>query len=344
MPKVTCGCGAAFPVSEDEANRLKGKVFQCPKCKAGKQRPAQSAKRTAVPKTQSPSSATKKSKGLWGLMSKGGDDIDEPESTEQQSAGSSASQKPAPRSTFVPKAAAVPTTPSAPPPVIPPPLATPPPFTIRRQQRRPTLKLVALSAATILVAALLLYGGAHLLSKTNAVKIPVLAKILPDPDKAAVEQWLRMNLSDPHWTEVRWWPAKDMIEIKAASIDKLKTAIADEESSIKDFEKRIDDCKMRIANERDLKEYEIGWLEQDIENWKFHIAQARKRIKERQAEIAGQMETPPIRACRIRYRSKTPFGGLMIWDKLFLIDADRRAKPNSILHSEQDILDRFFPE
>lgn len=34
MPKVVCSCGAAFPVSAEEAERLKGKEFRCPTCKA----------------------------------------------------------------------------------------------------------------------------------------------------------------------------------------------------------------------------------------------------------------------------------------------------------------------
>jgi S1-C subfamily serine protease len=47
MPKVVCGCGAAFPLSEAEARCYAGKVFVCPKC--AEMQPKQVKAKTPVP-------------------------------------------------------------------------------------------------------------------------------------------------------------------------------------------------------------------------------------------------------------------------------------------------------
>ena len=223
--KLVCSCGASFPVSAEEADLFKDNEFRCPKCKA--QSPASAAKRKAGSTAQVTAPATKKPKSLWNLMSngtgaaaaevKGGDEIEGPVLAPGRQTAST-SPKPPSRSTFVPKPAATSNTPPAPAPVVTPLLATPPTFPVSRQQRKPFVRRAVLSAVAILLAALLFYGGSHLLSKTSAVNNPVLAKILPDPDKAAVEEWLRMNLDDPNWTEVRWWPAKEIIKQQVGKI------------------------------------------------------------------------------------------------------------------------------
>jgi hypothetical protein len=69
-------------------------------------------------------------------------------------------------------------------------------------------RLQIIIAAVVGVAALIAIAVVMLPAKSILPK--ELAKaITPDPDRAAVEAWLKENLDTPRWEVVKWWPVVD---------------------------------------------------------------------------------------------------------------------------------------
>jgi hypothetical protein len=307
----------------------------------------------------------------------------------------------------------------------------------RRPLRRLLTRPVILSLLAILGCALL-YAGARFLSKTGAAQNPILAKVLPDPDKAAVEEWLRMNLNDPDWSVVRWWRAKEIIQFKNPAIERKNNEIVAMERNIQELEdsirsepQRIDQFRkefkqieeaikseparfeqvqekqrqqryvsnrefrlpekvqqqkrgleqqltmerraigrhkiilpqeindptplggliplpIQVAKDRDLRhlrdlldDLQDG-LEPFVEDLKDQIADKRIEIAAARKEIEDLNAKPAVRFCRLRYRSKTVFGGLALWDEMFVIQEDGTVR--QCTDSEQGENQKYFPE
>ena len=71
---------------------------------------------------------------------------------------------------------------------------------------------------TLAVSIIACFAGGYLVASRSAVtpvaalgrvERPVVTPKPTDPDKALVEMWLKLNLDDGSWEEVRWWPAFD---------------------------------------------------------------------------------------------------------------------------------------
>ena len=50
------------------------------------------------------------------------------------------------------------------------------------------------------------------MAPAGKIERPQVAAMTTDPDKVAVEQWLRNNLDDGSWEEVQWWPVFDQTQ------------------------------------------------------------------------------------------------------------------------------------
>jgi hypothetical protein len=48
-----------------------------------------------------------------------------------------------------------------------------------------------------------------------------------DADRQAVRGWLRHNVEDPHPREIRWWPARELVELHRARLEAARDSAAD---------------------------------------------------------------------------------------------------------------------
>ncbi len=92
-----------------------------------------------------------------------------------------------------------------------------PPARRRRSNRRKQLPAVALVLLALLAA-----GAWFAYLELTGHSITSLV----DPDKLLVEKYLHENLNDSRWTEVRWWPARLMVEFRQQDINRAKEELA----------------------------------------------------------------------------------------------------------------------
>jgi len=91
-------------------------------------------------------------------------------------------------------------------------------YSAKRGKRRSFGIIVALSALVcfLVLGFFLAFENARDRSRGNGDPTSVaaaIAAVIPheDPDRAAVRAWLKENLNVPDWEEVRWWPARDIV-------------------------------------------------------------------------------------------------------------------------------------
>jgi len=322
MPKLVCSCGAAYPVTDEEAQRLNGKEFRCAKCRGAQGQPTLTpVRRNAAPKPARAASASPspivfqsigKPKRIEGIDPANDDAMLQPEGSNSTT------------------------------------LARKQTVGLKRALWPVLFILLGLIAGWFLFGRREHNNGREPLRQDIAAKPadnagnapvaknPILAKILPDPEKAAVKEWLRLHLDDPDWSEVRWWPCREMIEIKNAQAKVLK----DELERQRKWNEKTDAVLAR-KNEF-LKKVDIDQRDQWEITQRNSLEGTQRNIALLQKEIAELNAKPALRCCRIRYRSKTPFGGLKMWDRMFVIQDDGTVRECS--QSEKADGKEYFPE
>jgi len=193
----------------------------------------------------------------------------------------------------------------------------------RKQRGRfPFAIATACVACFLLLAALLAYqkatvhrAGVNAVHDDEANENPGLlaravSAVLPseDTDLAAVRTWLKENLNVPEWEELRWWPARDMIELKELELKEVREAIA---QAVQNLER----SKVRSYSRADggnTKERLVAIYSQQIER-----GNATLRLKSQQR---------PLRLCRLKYRTKNAIGATVLCDCLFEIERERATK------------------
>jgi hypothetical protein len=145
-------------------------------------------------------------------------------------------------------------------------------------------------------------------NRNSGLLARAVSAVLPDPDLTAVRAWLRDNLDDPKWEEVRWWPARDMTELKELEIKELRAAIAE---TVKNLER----SKVRSYSRADG-----GWTKERL------VAIYSQQIRSGNEILSGKLQQRPLRLCRLKYRTKNPLGTNTLCDCLFEINGDRATK------------------
>lgn len=105
-----------------------------------------------------------------------------------------------------------------------------------------------------------------------------------------VRLWLRNNLPDPNWEEIKFWPLRRVDEYRRDTIVGIK-------SNIKHNKEMLD--KARLAQNAD-----------DIELYESIIRNLEDQLKKNEARL------PPT-LCRLKFRSKNKHGGVEIFDHIF---------------------------
>lgn len=227
---------------------------------------------------------------------------------------------------------------------------------------------VAALVGIILVAGWLWWRS----SRPNLIA-PIAAVILGDPDKKLAESWLKENLNEGEWEEVRWWPAVEMapyvkearkpladelagIPAQLTELRRQKTLLPDlgplkdriavlKKSPSLNTGGRIvlsPDQKERQGLERKLREEldkhgELNYQIQEAERRQDKLTTAIKRHDER---------SPHRRMARMKFRTKGPFGAKMLYDKLFAFEKSQVVEcvdfPNW-MSSDMD-MDQFIQE
>ena len=143
-----------------------------------------------------------------------------------------------------------------------------------------------------------------------------------DPELELVRAYLRENLDDPTWEEVRWWPARDLTERKRESIAELRDSLADAEKRLAKAQAEAAKPLPTIpdypgpANVVD-REAVPRARQRALEQARSDVDRYRESLK--QAESAK-----PLRVCRLKYRS----GGILR-DDVFFVEGGR-VKPAEV--------------
>ncbi len=184
----------------------------------------------------------------------------------------------------------------------------------KRRQRRAFQFVVAISVAVGVLAIVLLIAFESSLSRRAATAresldkpsglTDALAGLLPngDPDLAAVRARLRENLDVADWEEVRWWPARDMVEWHQSDV------------------KNANDMVTFWANA--LKDAENG-------SGTYHVHDAQQSLDDAKKSLEAAKRKSPQRLCRLKYRSKNKLGATELFDDFFEIVEGKAFKtPN----------------
>jgi len=126
-----------------------------------------------------------------------------------------------------------------------------------------------------------------------------------DPELEMVRAYLRENLNDPTWQEVKWYPARDLVERRAESIAEYREKLADAER------------RLSIASSR---RQPTGPLRAEVARWRESL---------KWAEAAK-----PLRVCRLKYRTPQ-LGSKVLVDEVFIVE-EKQVKA-------ADELTRGFP-
>jgi hypothetical protein len=77
-----------------------------------------------------------------------------------------------------------------------------------------------------------------------------------DPERQAVRDWLRRNADDPHPRELRWWPARDLVELHRQRLKAARNSALeddDQDGYVEQLERegpeRVCRLKYRTINE-----------------------------------------------------------------------------------------------
>lgn len=132
------------------------------------------------------------------------------------------------------------------------------------------IKWPAFAASIVVAAAIVIL--------VVVASIAKLVGFTTDRDLAAVRVYLKENLNDPTWEEVRWWPGRNAEKALGTPFGDALAELAKEET----------------------------WRESDAET-KKRLENAKKPCP----ELIG------VKVCRLKYRSKTPFG-MILHDEIFL--------------------------
>lgn len=86
-------------------------------------------------------------------------------------------------------------------------------------------------STTIIGVVLFLILGTPLLKRQlppGSNILNAIGDLAADPDRGAVRDWIRANSDDPHPQEVRWWPARDLVELHEQRLAAAREAAADD--------------------------------------------------------------------------------------------------------------------
>lgn len=147
--------------------------------------------------------------------------------------------------------------------------------------------IAVLGGVAVLIIVCAFLSGTFKVPESIAKRIAVIDN---DPDRNAVRKWLSENLDSPRYEEVKWWPV--IVKDGPHDIAKFKRRLKEYADKKQIFLKRM--------SEQSLKEnvdFDSGLLDHAL-------------------------KTGPKRLIRVKFRSKTPFGGMKIQDKVFLLKND----------------------
>lgn len=178
----------------------------------------------------------------------------------------------------------------------------------------PIFLIVSLLSATSLI-------GFVVWKISNGAYIPIIWPERPSSEQVAVRKWLKENLPQDKWEEVKWSHVVDYG-------DNVKKAIAVTSETIKRLnaklakaQKALDDARYRNS------EPEMG-----------NVRRVRDAIDEAQSTLRKLQRVPPgDRFIRLKYRTSEIFGMKRIADDVFFLDGDRVTYVQSDL---PEILDR----
>jgi hypothetical protein len=176
------------------------------------------------------------------------------------------------------------------------------PPSIKRVQKKQTTSLLALTSCVILIP-VIIWQWHHLISSG---KLAEIAAIFPAEDigKSPVRKWLKDNLDDGSWEEVKWWPTIPTQTLYNANALRLL--------------EHIEEQKSRFERGLPTK----------------HDALAHCKAQLDAFQVAGVRHF-----CAIKFRTKSPFGGMVLQTRTFEI-REREAIPlKADRIVEQDIRD-----
>lgn len=192
--------------------------------------------------------------------------------------------------------------------------------------KKALLALVALGAV-VLVAAGVLWPRGH-------DKPDPLAVALKGSDKAAVEKWLKENLPDGKWEEIRWWPSIEETGHVDRQIADARQRMAANEKQLAETKAELEDANKNQRSRTNAQQLEfVKFLEDRISSYeKFTI--------DRLNEIKELEKIPPRRICGIKLRAKSSFGALSVDSLLFEITDGIAAPINSNDHTAWSNLEK----
>ena len=183
-----------------------------------------------------------------------------------------------------------------------------------------------LSAAVL--GLVVVFGLAWWMASRTNLMTPVSRVVFGNPEKRLIATWLRENLNDGKWEEVRWWPAVDVGPHLKAERIKLKAIL----KPLQDEEAMLEKTYAQLQKERDAPDF-VKWTPEVIRDFNKRQAELNLRLSvvDRDIKLSAipyflkqlELVSPTAKVARIRVRSKSGFGGNVLSDKVFLIDGGK---------------------
>ncbi len=147
----------------------------------------------------------------------------------------------------------------------------------------------------------------------------------PGPDAAAVDLHLKNKLQGAPYEVVQWWPAVDSESAHAAKVQSLLASIEKYERAIQSDKDLIEEIKagQQAGGVRNAWEVEAD------------LANSTKTLGILKKHSAALAQTHTTRICRLRFRTKTAAGKLIVNDRIFEIEGRKVIPVDSKSDYEQ---------
>ena len=186
-------------------------------------------------------------------------------------------------------------------------------------------------------------GGSGLASITG-----IGSSLRSTPEQQAVRAWLTENLDEPEWEEVRWWPARDMVEFTDKDIKAAQDLLEHEERHVAMAREKLAEAIEVAKSPPEVDEFgrRLGaqWYADQVPAQERSLKERIDRYNLRLKQLNEAKQAKPLRVIRLKYRSNW-FGSKWIRTDMFAIVDGKATKigPEN-WYEIWDDGEQYFPE